>query len=207
MEALWTRFIPAIQDVQKRVADGEIGEVRLVQADFGFRAERDPQSRLFAPELGGGALLDLGVYPINLAFMISGVPTGIESSTILGPTGVDEESAIQFRHANGATSQLYCSLRADTCREARIVGTKGRIILPSPWWFASRFSLERHDVEPATFTFENRGGGYTHEAEAFMEVIRSGRTESDVMPLAETLDILEAMDEMRRAWGLRYPAD
>jgi predicted dehydrogenase len=147
------------------------------------------------------------VYPINLAFMLCGAPTETSSTTNLGQTGVDEESAIQFRHQNGAVSQLYCSLRADTHREARIVGTDGRITIPSPWWSASRFILERRDAEARSFTFDNRGGGYTHEAEEFMEVIRSGRTESHIMPLAETLAIMETMDEIRDGWGLRYPGE
>jgi predicted dehydrogenase len=207
MEALWTRFVPAFRELQERVDDGAIGEIRYVQADFGFRAERDPASRLFAPRLGGGALLDLGVYPINLAFMVCGAPTEIEATTTVGPTGVDEETAIQLRHENGAVSHLYCSLRADTSREARIVGTEGSITIPAPWWFSPRFTLERRNTEPASHEFENRGGGYTHEAEEFMDLVRAGRTESRIMPLDETVAILETMDEIRRGGGLRYPGE
>jgi predicted dehydrogenase len=207
MEAMWTRFIPALRDLCERVADGAIGDVRFIEADFGFRANFDPQSRLFAPKLGGGALLDLGVYPINLAFMLCGEPEEVTATANLGRTGVDEETAIRFRHANGAISQLYCSLRANTHRQARIVGTEGRITVPSPWWSTSRFSLERNGAAVQELVFEKRGGGYAHQAEELMEVVRSGARESQIMPLAESLTILETMDGIREAWGLRYPSE
>jgi predicted dehydrogenase len=207
MEAMWTRFIPAIVNLRERVHDGAIGDVRFLEADFGFRAGYDPQSRLFAPQLGGGALLDLGVYLIHLAFMLCGAPTEISATATLGETGVDEEAAIRLRHENGAVSQLYCSLRADTHREARIVGTEGRVTLPAPWWSASRFIVDNHDAGTRSFDFENRGGGYAHQAEQFMEVIRSGRKESCILPLAETLAVMQTMDEIRDGWGLRYPSE
>jgi predicted dehydrogenase len=207
MEAVWTRFLPAFRELRDKVHDGVIGDVTLIEADFGFHATFDPQSRLFAPQLGGGALLDLGVYPINLAFMLCGAPTEIDSTTKLGQTGVDEQSAIRFRHENGAISRLSCSLRADTDCKARIVGTNGCITIPPPWWASSQFILEQRDTEPRIFDFANRGGGYTHQAEEFIEVIRSGKTESPIMPLAETLAIMETMDAIRNDWGQRYPGE
>lgn len=207
MEAFWTRFLPAIISVREQIAAGVIGETRHIQADFGFRAKFDPRSRLFAPELAGGALLDIGIYPLNLAFLLCGPPTEIHATTHLGSTGVDEESAILLRHRNGESSQLYCSLRADTPREAVITGTEGRLNIEFPWWQATRFTVHTREDQSENFEFENRGGGYSDEAEAFMEMIRSGTFESKIMPLSESIAILQTMDEIREIWGLSYPAD
>ena len=207
MEAVWTRFLPALVHVRDLLAKGAIGEVRMLQADFGFRVAVDPTSRLFAPELAGGALLDLGVYPLNLAFMVCGEPLEIHTLANLGSTGVDEEAAILLRHAAGRISTLSCALRVETPRDAHILGTRGRITIHRPWWGASRVTLHREDADPQEFAFPLRGAGYTDEAEAFMQVIRSGRLESDIMPLDESLAILRTMDAIRARWGLRYPGE
>jgi predicted dehydrogenase len=207
MEAVWTRFLPAITRVRELIAEGALGEVRMIAADFGFRADFDPASRLFAPELGGGALLDLGVYPVNLAVMLCGEPVEILTTANLGATGVDVESAILLRHAAGQLSLLSCSLEVDTPREAHIIGAAGRITIGFPWWAASRFVWHERDGAQEEFTFTNRGGGYTYEAEAFMDLIRSGRRDSDVMPLAESLAVLRTLDAIRARWGLRYPTE
>jgi predicted dehydrogenase len=207
MEALWTRFLPAVIGAREQGSLGAIGEVRMVRADFGFRAEPDPRGRLLNPELGGGALLDLGIYPLNLAFMFCGKPTEISAKGNLGPTGVDEESAILLRHRNGELSQLSCSLRVDIVQDAEIIGTGGRMTIEFPWWGASRFAVHGNDGNTEEFAFDHRGGGYTYEAEAFMDLIRSGRRDSDVMPLSESVAILETMDEIRAMWKLRYPGE
>jgi predicted dehydrogenase len=207
MEAVWTRFLPAITRIRELVATDTIGDIRMVQADFGFRAGYDPASRLFAPELGGGALLDIGIYPLNLAYMFCGAPTEIHTTANLGATGVDEEAAILLRHAAGEISVLSCAFTVDTPREAHILGTGGRINICLPWWGARRFVLHRKGGRPEEIEYVNRGRGYTYEAEAFMEMIRSGERESDIMPLDESLAILKTMDELRARWGVRYPAD
>lgn len=207
MEAMWTRFLPAMVRVRELIAAGAIGEVRSVTADFGFRANFDPASRLFAPELGGGALLDIGVYPLNLAFMVCGEPLAVHSLANLGATGVDEESVTILRHSEGQLSNLSCSFRAVTPREARIQGTEGRITIGCPWWKATRFVLEPRGGEPRTIDAPVRGGGYTHEAEAFMDLIRSGERESAIMPLDESLAIMRTMDELRSRWGMKYPGE
>ena len=207
MEALWTRFLPAMVHVRSLIGNGIIGEVRMVQADFGFRAEIDPASRLFAPELAGGALLDLGIYPLNLAFMVCGEPFEIHTTANLGATGVDEESAILLRHRGGRLSVLSCALRVETPREAHILGTRGRITLRCPWWGASRVSLHLRDRDREDFEFPLRGAGYTYEAEAFMDLIRSGERESDIMPLDESLAVIRTMDAIRSRWGLSYPGE
>jgi len=194
--------------LRERVAAGDLGEVRLVAADFGFRADFDPRSRLFAPGLAGGALLDLGIYPLNLASMLCGAPASIQATANLGVTGIDEETAIVLRHARGELATLSCSLRADTPREAHVIGTEGRARLLFPWWAGTRLAVQRRGGDrEQVFELPSRGGGYAHEAEAFMELLRTGRTEPDVMPLDESLAIMRTMDEIRRLCGMTYPAD
>jgi len=207
MEAMWTRFLPAMVRVRELLAAGAIGEVRSVTADFGFRAAFDPASRLFAPELGGGALLDIGVYPLNLAYMVCGEPLAVHSLANLGATGVDEESVTILHHSAGRLSNLSCSFRADTPREARIQGTEGAIAIGRPWWKTERIILQPRGGEPETIDLPARGGGYTHEAEAFMDLIRSGERESEIMPLDESLAIMMTMDEVRSRWGMKYPGE
>jgi predicted dehydrogenase len=206
MEALWTRFLPAIVKARELVASGAIGEVRMLQADFGFRADFDPESRLFAPELAGGALLDVGIYPLNLAFMLFGAPEEILTTANLGTTGVDEEAACLLRHAQGRLSVLSFANRLDTPREAHILGTDGRITICFPWWGATRIELHAGG-EQKDFDYPHWGGGLTYQAEAFMDMIRSGNHESDVMPLDESLAIMKTMDEIRSRWGLYYPGE
>ena len=207
MEAMWTRFLPAVIRARELVEAGMIGAVRTIVADFGFRAEFDPRSRLFDPDLGGGSLLDLGIYPLNLAFMIGGAPLELHATAILGATGVDEQCAILLRHQGGVLSILSASLCADTPREATIFGSEGSITLCRPWWGATRIVLRPRDGREETMDLPGRGGGYAHEAEAFMDLIRTGTMESDIMPASERLAIIGTMDEIRERWGMTYPCE
>jgi predicted dehydrogenase len=207
MEAVWTRFLPSIVRVRELVDAGHIGEVRMITADFGFRAAFDPDSRLFAPDLAGGALLDVGIYPLTLASMLCGDPVDIQATANLGATGVDEEIAVILRHARGELAVLSASLRVDTPREAHILGTKGRIRILFPWWAGTRIGVRVGDGDEQVIDLPARGDGYTHEAEAFMDLIRAGRIESPVMPWHESLAIMRTMDAVRAQCGVRYPAD
>jgi len=208
MEAMWTRFLPAIVRVRELVAADTIGTVRMVHADFGFRGGFDPESRLFNPALGGGSLLDIGIYPLNLAFMLCGEPVEIHTTANLGKTGVDEEAAILLRHAGGELSVLASSLRVDLPCEAHIVGTAGRITIGYPFWAATRIDVHTDNgTRVEALEFPHRGGGYAYEAEAFMEMIRTGTLDSEVMPLSESLAIMRTMDTIRQRWGLRYPGE
>ncbi len=207
MEAVWTRFLPAIVRLRELLADGAIGEPRMVQADFGFRVGYDHKQRLFDPALGGGALLDVGVYPVNLAHMVLGAPERVLGAARLGPTGVDEEGAALLVHPGGRHAVLAMALRLDTPREARILGTEGSIRIHHPWWAASRLTLIRPGRDDEILDLPFTGNGYAHEAEAFMDLIRSGKSESEVMPPAESLAVLKTMDALRAQWGLRYPTE
>lgn len=143
MEAMWTRFIPAIVQVRRWLAEGVIGEVRMVVADFGFRAPFDPHSRLFDPALGGGALLDVGIYPLSLASMVLGRPVRVVGLAHLGVTGVDEQSACVLEYAQGQLAVLYSAVRTTTPTEACILGTEGSIRIHAPMYRPERLTLSR----------------------------------------------------------------
>jgi predicted dehydrogenase len=207
MEAMWTRFLPTVVAVRAMVAAGDIGEVRMLTADFGFRAPVDPHSRLFAPALGGGSLLDLGIYPLTLASMLFGEPVQVSSLANLGATRVDEEAAVIMQHRGGELAVIHSSLRFDTPRHAFLLGTGGWIEIMFPWWAGTRLRVKVGDRDAEILERPHRGGGYTHEAEAFMELIRSGARDSEIMPLDESLTIMKTMDLIRDQWGLTYPGE
>jgi predicted dehydrogenase len=207
MEAMWMRFLPAMVKARALLAEGVIGDIRRVTADFGFRAKFDPAHRLFDRFLGGGALLDIGIYGISLAHMLLGTPARIGGAAHIGATGVDEESTVLLDYENGGSAVLTMSLRADTPGEALILGTDGWLRIPSPWWAASRIVIKRERKGETTLDLPFKANGFTHEAEGFMDCVRAGRLESDVMPLDETLAIMRTMDEIRRQWGMRFPPE
>lgn len=207
MEAMWTRFLPSSRRLRELLAEGVIGEPRLLAADFGIRPAFDPRSRLFDPELGGGALLDLGVYAMSLANWLFGPPARITGVAAKGPTGVDDDSAFILIHAAGEITTAYQSLRVDTPREAVVRGTCGSIRLHEPWWGATRLTIHPADGEPEMLEFELKVLGYGDLAEAFTELVRSGSRDSQVMPLDESVEILAGMDALRAQWGLAYPGE
>ena len=207
MEAMWTRFLPVLAHVRALLAEGAIGEPRLVEADFGFRAKLNPHSRLFDPKLGGGALLDVGVYPVALASMVFGSPSRIVSMGHLGETGVDEQGAIILGYAGGQLAVLSTAIRTNTPHEAVIMGTQGRIKLNTPWWKGASATLTRGNDEAQDLALPYEGNGYQHEAEEVMRCLRAGKLESETMRLDETLSIMKTLDEIRGQWGLRYPME
>lgn len=205
MEAMWTRFLPAMVKVKELIAAGAIGEARMLTADFGFRADFDPQNRLFAPELGGGALLDVGVYPIALASMLWGTPDNITAKAHLGATGVDEQIALIFQYRDGQLAQLSAATRVRTPQEAWIMGTEGMIHITPEWWRPTRFSLIKPGAAPEVFDLPYEGTGYQFEAIEVGWALRAGELESPVMPLDESLEIMRMMDTARAQIGLTYP--
>jgi predicted dehydrogenase len=207
MEAMWTRFLPLMVRLRELIAGGAIGEVRMVQADFDFRTEVNPRSRLFDPALGGGALLDVGVYPMSLASMLLGTPSEIASLAHLGATGVDEQSAAVLRYAGGRLAVLTSAIRIGGPHEALIRGTDGYIRIDSEWWRAARMTLVRSGRPDELIEAPMVGNGYSYEATEVMRCLRDGRIESDVMPLDESLAIMRTLDAIRAQWGLRYPGE
>ena len=205
MEAMWMRFIPLIIELRRRVDAGEIGQVRMIQADFGFRAPRNPHSRLFNPELAGGALLDLGIYPLAFSALLLGAPTEITSLANIGTTGVDEQSAYVLKHEGGELSVLASALRTQTSMSAWVYGTDGRIHLPKQFWRAKEMVLYRNEMEPESIHLPYTGNGYQFEAQEVVDCLRAGKTESEIMPLRDSEALMGTMDTIRRQWGLTYP--
>ena len=207
MEGMWTRFFPLMERVRSLISSATIGEPRLLDVDFGFRAPFDPMQRLFNPDLGGGALLDVGVYCISLSSMIFGPPERVTGLAHLGKTGVDEQSAAVLEHGDGRMSTISIATRTATPQEAIISGTEGRIRIHPEWWRPDTLTLSRPGRENETIQAPYTGNGFPHEAAEVMRCIRSGAHQSDVMPLRETLGIARTMDELRRQWGLVYPGE
>lgn len=205
MEAMWTRFIPATRQVRDWLAEGAIGEVKLFQADFYHQFEYNPEHRLFNPALGGGALLDLGIYPIAMASMVLGLPDAVSSEAAIGPTGVDENDAIVFRYNNGAVALLACGLHNPSLRAGIITGTEGTIQLHPPFFHSKSVTLHRNGETPQTVELPYDGNGYQFELQEVNACLRASKTESDLMPLDETLALMRLMDNLRQAWGVRYP--
>ncbi len=208
MEAMWTRFLPHMRKVEELIAQNTIGDVRMLQADFGFRMSSVmPEHRLFDPELGGGALLDVGIYPVALAHQLFGVPKNIKSFANLGETFVDEEAAMLFQHEQGQLSLLSTAIRLNTLHEAIITGTQGRITIEASWWQPTTIKLEVNGQDPQTLNIETPLNGYNYEALEVNNCLRQGKLESDIMPLNETLEIMKTLDALRNEWGLVYPGD
>lgn len=207
MEAMWTRFLPVIVRVRELLAAGAIGEPRMLTADFGFRADFDPHQRLFNPLLGGGALLDVGIYPVALASMIFGIPDDITAKAHLGETGVDEQTALIFGYKGGQLALLSCAVRLDTPQEAIIMGTEGSIRIASPWWVPRSFSVVKPDKAVEVFNPPFEGNGYNYEAVEVARCINAGLLESPVMPLDESLALMRVLDTAREQMGLVYPME
>lgn len=205
MEAMWMRFLPPVRKACEWIQAGRIGEVRLVQAEFGIMADWEPEERLLNPDLAGGALLDVGIYPISLAAMIYGcAPRQICSSARIGKTGVDEQFSALLTYDSGKTASLHGAIRLGLRNEAVIHGTKGCITLPS-MNKAPSVSLCIGGEEVETYADERRGKGYEYEAEEVGRCLLAGQTESEIMPLEESLRIMEQLDTIRAQWGLEYP--
>ncbi len=208
MEAMWTRFLPIFVKVREWLAKKIIGDVRLLQADFGFRGDRNPKGRLLNPELAGGALLDVGVYTVSLASMVFGQPpVRITSRAHLGSTGVDEQSEMLFDYENGRSAKLSCAIRTQTPQQAVIVGTEGVIRIHSPFWSATTATISVEGKEDKTIKMPFECNGYEYQAREVMQCLQTGRLESDIMTLNESLSIVKTMDEIRAQWGLKYPIE
>mgnify|MGYP001828689032 CR=1 FL=1 len=207
MEAMWSRFFPLMHKVLGLLAEGAIGDVQMLVADLCIRFEFDPQDRRYALDLGGGALLDLGVYPISLASMIMGPPSQITTMVHLGQTGVDEQAGILLGYDQGQVSTIYTSLRVDSPVETILMGTKGQIRI-HPWWIRpDRLTLSVKGREDTIIEMPYEGNGYQFEALEVINCLRAGKLESDLMPLDESLSIMRTMDAIRAQWGLRYPTE
>jgi predicted dehydrogenase len=184
MEAIWTRFLPSTKKILELIAAGVIGEVESIKADFGFRAKTiDPDSRLFNPELGGGALLDIGIYPAFLAQLILGTPSRVLAAARLAPTGVDMETSVILDYDGQQMANLHCTFAANTKTEAFIYGSKGTIHWHGRWHEPNNFSVLLPERGPENYFFEYPTRGYSYEAIRVQECLAEGRTECPDLPL------------------------
>jgi predicted dehydrogenase len=207
MEAMWTRFQPAIVEARRLVDDGAIGEVRQVQADLGVDRPYDPTDRLFDPAQGGGALLDLGVYVVSFAQYFLGVPDRVEVVGSLAPTGVDAEAGLLLAYADGKAASLLISLRGASPGAARIQGTAGWLDVPPRFHHPKRIVLKRRGHDPEEISRPPSGTGYAHELIEVTEAVRAGRTESSIMPLDDTLAVQRVLNGACEALGVFHAED
>ena len=202
MEAMWTRFQPVVAHARDLVAAGEIGDVLLVQADFGAQRDYDPQSRLFDLALGGGSVLDLGVYPISFAQHFLGRPDAVTATGTTYANGADASAAIHLAYADGRAASLTCTLAAASPGRAVVLGTGGSIELEPPFHHPSRIVVRRNGAEAEVVERLPTGRGYTHQAEEVHRCLAAGLTESPVMPLADTLDVQWVLEEALDRLGI-----
>ncbi|GIF65008.1 oxidoreductase [Asanoa ishikariensis] len=203
MEAMWTRVNPTVRAVLDLIADGAIGEVTTLSADFGVYGPFPSSHRLRARELGGGALLDLGVYPVTMAHLVLGAPDHIRSWAKIGPEGTDENTAMVFGYDSGAVATLTCGLLGTTTIATTITGTRGRIDLPS-FFHATSYTLHRPGADPETVTRAQDGAGYQFEAIEVQRCLEAGLIESPLIPHATTLEVMGLLDEVRAQIGVTY---
>ncbi len=205
MEAMWTRFLPAYRRLAELLRDGRIGEVLLVEGDFGFRRDFDPEHRLFRQDLGGGGLLDLGVYPLQLCSFVLGPPVAVAARGVIGSTGVDEIVCAVLEHPGGAMGVIKAGLRVGMACTGRIAGTHGVIELPALMHCPD--TLVVSDIggsERLDLSYE--GSGLRFEIEEVQRCIRAGLRVSEVMPVAESISLMETLDTIRAQIGLQFTA-
>ena len=208
MEAMWTRFRPAIRKADELIRSGAIGEPELLTIAVGWKSPFDLSSRLFDKELGGGILLDGGVYPISLASHFLGTPDRITSLAHMAPSDVDDQAGVLLSYPSGALASVVFSVRVTPHAIATLVGTEGRIEIHEDWHKPEGLTVQLAGKNAEVYDFTlDEGNGYQYEAVHVMECLRAGRTESDIMPLDETLSIMQTLDTIREQWGLTYDAD
>ncbi|WP_243233302.1 Gfo/Idh/MocA family protein [Microbacterium sp. CIAB417] len=208
MEAMWTRYLPHMIRIRELIAEGALGEIRAVTADHTQLITADPAHRLNALELGGGALLDLGIYPISFIWDILGAPETVKAVARLGDTGADAEVATVMTHAGGAVSTSLSSSRAAGPNAASVIGTEARIDIDRVWYTPTSFRLVGPDgTVRESYSSEVDGRGMQYQALAAERLVSSGTLAGDVLPIAESAAIMGTLDEIRAQIGVRYPSE
>ncbi|MFD9026466.1 Gfo/Idh/MocA family protein [Streptomyces parvulus] len=210
MEAMWMYCNPLVRRLKALVDDGAIGEVRTVQADFGLAGPFPPAHRLRDPAQGGGALLDLGVYPVSFAQLLLGEPSDVVARAVLSEEGVDLQTGALLSHGGGALATLHCSITGGTANSASVTGSVGRVDVPYGFFSPDHFVLHRDGREPEEFRADPADGpreSLRHEAREVMRALRAGDTESPLVPLDGTLAVMRTLDAIRERVGVRYPGE
>ncbi|MEZ0540983.1 Gfo/Idh/MocA family protein [Fibrella arboris] len=204
MEALWSRFMPTIIQAKKWIDEGAIGKVLTIKADFGFKADYDPDKRLFNKELGGGSLLDIGIYPLFISYLINGMPATIIASATLAPTGADEQCGMVLTYSSGAMAVLNSTFMANTENLALIYGTEGTIRIQGRFHESTVVTLEKPDAGPVTNTYDRSTHGYDYEAQHVMNCLNEGFTESPLWRHVDSRNLMTLLDDVRKAAGISY---
>ena len=208
LEALWTRFLPTFQAAKKRIDEGAIGELQGLRADFGFKADSSKSPRITNLQIGAGALLDIGIYPVFLAQVLLGPPTKVTAVARLDDNGVDIDDTIVLEHPGGQLATLHTTLLARTKTEAVVYGTEGTLFWDGLWYQQSDFTICPDDgEEERRYRAKPRGLGYNFEAHAVVEDLREKRTENELWSLDDTLQLHKTLTAIREQIGVRYPAD
>ena len=219
MEGMWSRCFPLWVKVRESLKEGVIGKPRMLIADFGFQAGQtndagklvgyNAKGRLFDPELGGGALMDVGVYPVSLAqSLFGGTPDQIAGVATIGDTGVDENAGMIMRYPGGAVAITSTSLQTTTPWTATILGSAGKIEVHHPWWTPKSATIYKNGSEPETLEMPYEGGsGFQFEAMHVADCLRAGKTESDIVTHADSLSVMHTLDTLRAQMGVKYPME
>ena len=205
MEAIWTRFLPTINKVLEIQKSGKLGKIKALYADFGFKAPVDHDGRLYNLELGGGALLDIGIYPVFLSLLLLGKPEEIKSMAVISETGADESCSILFKYSSKVMASLNCTITAETPIEAVIIFENGRIRINRGWFAPSSLTIFSAKEKKKEVSFKYNGNGYHFEAIEAMKCLHRGLTECPDLPLDFSLDLMGLLDEIRGQCGIRYP--
>jgi predicted dehydrogenase len=217
MEGMWSRCFPAMAKAREIAASGEIGKPRMLIADFGYQAGGtndqgklvgyNPKGRLFDPALGGGALMDVGVYPVSLAAMFFGTPDSTAAVATLGDTGVDENSGMLLHFPGGEVGVLSTSIQTTTPWTATLLGSGGKLEIHSPWWRPKTLTVYRNGKDAETLEFPFTGEGFQFEAMHVAACLRAGKTESEINPLDGSLAVMKTLDALRAQMGIKYPME
>jgi predicted dehydrogenase len=205
MEAIWSLFLPTVQKVVEIRDSGRFGQIKGIIADFCFRLPYDPKHRGYNLDLGGGALLDIGIYPVFLALLLMGKPDEIKSMAVLCETGADESCSMLFKYNYQAIADLKCSFTADGPIEATFLFEKGRVRINRMWFTPSTMTIIDKQEKVEELTFNHGGNGYHLEAIESMRCLASGLTESTKLPLSFSMELMQILDEIRKQCGIVYP--
>jgi predicted dehydrogenase len=204
MEAMWTRFLPSTKKVIELIEANEIGEIKSIHADFGFKAPFAPERRLYNPKLGGGALLDIGIYPAYLSLLLLGYPSSIQATSNFSTTGIDETTSFLLRYDSQAMAVLNCTITANTRSEAFIYGTKGYIHISSRFHESKGVTLYKENENPINFSFERQTRGYDYEIREVNQCLLENKIESSLMPLHTSRKLIHLLDKIREKAGIKY---
>jgi predicted dehydrogenase len=210
MEALWSKFLPHYKKLMELLEQKTLGDIKSVLVNFGFKTGAHSAKRLFDPSLGGGTLLDIGIYNVFMTISVLGVPDSIEAIMTPSPTGIDEQIAVTFKYNNGAMAQLFSSFTTNLPIQMEINGTEGNITLTSRFYepsatiqLSKKIPYEREIIHVE----KEAGVGYHYEARHVNECLKKGLTESPVLTHADTLSLMETLDTIRNKAGIKYPVD